>query len=312
MVLALLVRASVSAPRPVFPGSSLLVTRRVGRREFRLRPSKKVNQIILYIIAVVAKRYGISLHALCAMSNHLHDVFTDPEARAPEFSCLAHSLIGRHLNCTFGDFENLWSTQQTNQVECIEPDDTIAKIAYTMANPVEAGLVRFGKSWPGVRLCWPHPPITIERPKGFFRDESEGGTMPKTVQLEFQRPAGYDDYSDEELAVLIQQAIDDREDMFRAQFDREGKRFLGRRAILRQSRYDSPKTVAPHFGIAPRVAAKDKWRRIETLQRNRKWHSDYQDKRKRWLRGERDVVFPYGTYQLRVQYGVICAPRPST
>jgi hypothetical protein len=260
---------------------------------------------------VVAKRTGIRLHAVTVMSDHWHVVSSDPDGRAPDFTRDCHSTIGRHINRSYGDFECLWVNGQSSQVECGAPSDIVGKIAYTLANPVEAGLVRYGRSWPGVRASWPCAPQTIARPVGFFRTERQGGKMPAEAVLEFFRPPGYDDASDEELAELIDQAVADREQKFRDEYDRDGKSFLGRRAVLQQARRSAPRTRAPRFGLSPRVAAKDKWRRIEMLARNRTWLACYRDSRRRWLAGDSGVVFPYGTYKLRLEAAVRCASPPT-
>ena len=63
-------------------------------------------------------------------------------------------------------------------------------------------------------------------------------------------------------------------------------------------------------GIRPQVAAKSKWVRIERLRRNRLWLEAYEKAMRRFKAGERDVVFPYGTYKMRVYYGVLCEPPP--
>ena len=68
---------------PVIPGATLFSTRRVHKQQFLLRPSSRVNQVILYIVAVLAQRY----------SNHGHDVETDPEGRIVEFQRDCHALI---------------------------------------------------------------------------------------------------------------------------------------------------------------------------------------------------------------------------
>ena len=77
----------------MFPGAVLFTTRRVHKRQFLLRPSKKVNQIIEYILAVLAERHGILLHAICILSNHGHDVSTDPEGKVVEFRRERHAPL---------------------------------------------------------------------------------------------------------------------------------------------------------------------------------------------------------------------------
>ena len=288
-----------------------MLTRRTHGRLLLLRPGKRSNRVVRYVVAVMAKKWNIWLHAIVVMSNHWHVCLTDPDGNIVEFQRDCHQFIARAINAHYGDFESLWSSAQTSRVECEAPEDLIGKIAYTMANPVEAGMVRYGKSWPGVRRAWPAKPLVVRRPHRFFRGAKKGGKWPKTAVLEFVRPPGYQEHSDDELAAVIGAAIEEREAKFRAQYDAEGREFLGRRAVLAQSRYDRPRSREPRFGISPRVACRDKWRRIERLRTNRQWQADYGAALAAWSAGDRDAMFPAGTYQMRIVHGVSCAPAPS-
>ena len=60
--------------------------------------------------------------------------------------------------------------------------------------------------------------------------------------------------------------------------------------------------------LNPRVAARSKWLRIEAIQRNKQFLADYHQVRRRWKEGDREVVFPLGTYALRIHANVPCAP----
>ena len=282
-----------------------MLTRRVRGRVFLLRPSKKTNNIVGYVLGYVANKYGIRIHAVKVLSNHWHIVLTDPQGAIVKFQRDCHSLIGRALNAAHDDFESVWSSEPTSRVECGEPEDTVSKIAYTMANAVQAGLVRHGHSWPGLRLAWPQHPRTYQRPRHFFSDE-----MPGEVVLELCRPPGYEDVADEELADMLQRAIDDAEDRARAEADLAGRRFLGRKAVLAQSRYGSPTTREPRFGMRPRIAARNKWRRIELIRRNRAWDDSYAAALSSWRQRDREALFPYGTYKMRVLHGARCADPP--
>ena len=300
----------MSLARPVYKESRLMITKRVRGREFRLRPCREINAIIRYVVAVVAERTGIQLACIVALSNHWHVCLSDPEGRICEFTRDCHALIARAINAEYGDFEGFWSSEQTSHVACIEPRDMVDKIAYAMANPVEALLVAYGKNWPGVRLAWPARPIQVQRPKKFFRDQEDGGTWPETAVLEMSRPPGYDELSDDELATLINETIEEREAEFRRAARRDGKTFLGRREVLRQSRYGRPKSAEPRFEISPRVACKNKWLRIERLQHNREWREEYARSLLRWRGGDREAEFPHGTYKMRVLHGARCAAPP--
>ena len=77
-----------------------------------------------------------------------------------------------------------------------------------------------------------------------------------------------------------------------------GARVLGRPEIRHQSWRECPTTREPRFGMRPQVAARNKWTRIEALQRNRHFLDADLDARARWRAGL-PVLFPAGTYWLR-------------
>lgn len=303
---------SMSKARPVYPGDVVFSTRRVHRRQLLLKPDARLNQAIEYIVAVLAARYGILLHALCVMGNHTHDVATDPLGRIVDFQRDCHALIARVVNAMYGDVESLWSRKPTCRESCLEPDDVLDKVAYTMANPVAAGLVAHGKNWPGVRRAWPMKPRTVRRPPGFFRDEAEGGRWPVEATLEFHRPPGYEDLSDAELTELVNGLVEGREEKARTAVRAEGKTFVGRAQVLRHSRYAYPRKSERNSGIRPTVASRCRWRRMERLRRDREWRERYDDATRRVCAGERNVQFPYGTYKLRVYYGFATEPAPDS
>jgi REP element-mobilizing transposase RayT len=305
----LLYRRAMSNARPVVPGSVLLSTRRIHKRQFLLRPNERINQLIEYVVAVLTERHGIELHAVCAMSNHLHDVATDVAGRIVEFRRDLHSILARAINAMHGEFESIWSRAQTSLVTCVDSEDVIAKIAYTMSNPVAALLVERGHHWPGVRGAWPKPPRVVSRPPGFFRDQNHGGHWPETATLRFHRPPGYGDLTDDEVAAILRNAIQEQEEAARARARREGRRFLGRRAVRDQSRHAFPASCDQRFAMRPTVAARSRGARVERLLENRAWREMYEAARDQYRHGDAAAVFPYGTWKLRVYYGVTCRPK---
>jgi hypothetical protein len=59
--------------------------------------------------------------------------------------------------------------------------------------------------------------------------------------------------------------------------------------------------------MRPRIAAGNKWRRIEALQRLKSFIKAYRRAYARWKAGARRVLFPPGTYSLRLAPGVLVA-----
>lgn len=292
--------------QPVHAGESLFLTRRIRNQTFLLRPSKKLNNLIRYVVAVKSAELGVPIHAICVMSNHWHKCITDPLAHVVSFQRDCHTFIARALNAMHGEFESIWSSAPPSRVTCEEPESLLQKIAYTMANPVEAGLVRHGKSWPGIRHAWPHPPIKIARPKEFFRGEADGGNWPEFATLTFTRPPGFENISNEELAQKIAHAIKAAEDHSRHKRREKGQTFLGRKRVCEQSRHHRPSGRAPRFQLSPRHACRDLSLRIERLRARKAWLHDYEAARDLWFAGQRGILFPPGTYKMRVVHNALC------
>ena len=291
----------MTAPRQVLPGTCYLVTNRCTQRQFLLKPSKLGNQVFLYLLAVAARRYHILVHAYCVMSNHYHLVVTDLDARLPEFEQYLDGLAGRALNALVGHREIFWSSGSYSAVELTSARDVVDKVAYTLANPVTAGLVKSGRRWPGL---WSSPDLMggvsrlVPRPNHFF--DPKGG-MPEAVPLELTVPPGFVSAEAFREELLPELATREAEAKKKVGF------FLGVARVLAQKPTTRPKTEEPLGRLKPRVAAKDKWKRIEALGRLVTFLTEYRAAWREWHRGNRSVVFPAGTYQLRVAHGVACA-----
>jgi hypothetical protein len=81
---------------------------------------------------------------------------------------------------------------------------------------------------------------------------------------------------------------------------------LGRQRILTQDPFACPAGHAPRFRMSPRVAAKNKWARIEALLRNRGFIEKYRDAFRAHIAGLANVVFPFGTFWMRKFGKVAC------
>jgi hypothetical protein len=66
--------------------------------------------------------------------------------------------------------------------------------------------------------------------------------------------------------------------------------------------------VEPRRGLNPRVAAADRWERIAALLQLKAFLRAYRRAWQQFRAGVRDVLFPAGTYRLRVQLRLACAP----
>jgi len=295
----------MTAPRRIVARTQYLLTRRCSERRFFLRPSKAVNDVIRYLLAVAAERHGVVLHAFCFLSNHLHIVLTDAKGNLPAFEQYFHSLVARSINALHGHWESFWAPGSYSAVALLCPQDVLAECAYVLANPAAAGLVRRGSEWPGL---WSAPaqigagPIVVKRPEHFFR---VNGSMPEAAALELVCPPGFE--SAEHFRRQLLAAITAKEDEAGRNLASRGGSFLGVKRVLAQRPDARPAAGEPRRGLNPRLACRDKWKRIEAISRLKSFVEDY---RRAWLafaRGLRDTVFPHGTYWMLLTYGVRCA-----
>jgi REP element-mobilizing transposase RayT len=296
----------VTAPRQILPGSTYLVTRRCTQRQFLLRPSRSTNQLVGYLLAVAAERYHIDFHAFCVMSNHIHLVVTDPEARLPAFFQYLDSLVGRSMNALVGHRENFWASSTYSAVALQGPADVVDKIAYVLANPVAAGLVQRGRMWPGL---WSAPArvggeaLEFTRPDRFFRKKGPTA-LPERARLSLLVPPGFRSPSHFRRAVT--DALELKEET--AAVDRAAKRrgFLGVQRVLAQRPFACPHHPEPLRTLNPRVASKDTPSRIQALARLVDFLRAYRAALAAWRAHAKDVLFPAGTYLMRVSHRAPC------
>lgn len=297
----------MTVPRCILPGTTYLVTRRCAQRQFLLRPSAETTAIFRYVLALAVHRFGVQLHAACVLSNHFHLVVTDPHACLPAFNQYLDSLVARAVNASLGRWESFWAPSSYSAVALSGPEDILAKMAYALANPAAAGLVRRGRDWPGL---WTGPgqlgtTIAARRPTAFFR---AGGGLPEALDLALELPPGFP--SAEAFRRDVADALAQAETHAARERVRAGRGFLGVARVLAQKWWVRPTQGEPRRELNPRVAALDKWKRIEALTRLVDFLKAYRNAWAARRAGVPDVVFPAGTYLLRVVHGVPCGGSP--
>lgn len=270
-----------------------------------LRPSRVTNQNAAYCLALAAEKTGVLIHAVCVMSNHWHGVVTDPEARLPEFLEAFHRLLAKVQNAAIGRWENLWSSDKPHILELADEQTILEKMAYTLANPTLARLVKSPAEWPGlisrrIREKW-----VVEMPDIYF---DEDGDLPESAELRVQPPPIHVERSEAELQRALDTAVSKLVKRTQDEVREQGSSFLGRANVLRQSFDTTPNSEAPRRNFTPRVAGKSPEVRELALTALAKFIGSYRATRNDWQNGNRSAIFPAGTYALRLFAGVQCYP----
>jgi hypothetical protein len=287
-----------------------MITRRCTQRQFLMRPDPETNNAFVYCLAEAASRFGIDVLFTIANSNHHHTGIYDRYGNYPAFLERFHRLVAASQNSLRGRWENFWSSEQTSMVRLEDGAAVLDKMTYALTNPVKDDLVERATEWPGVSAfdaIVGDQPLKARRPRHFFREASD---MPVSVTLTFARPAAFQSLSHKEFADLVRQHVRRVEEASALDRKSRGVRVLGRQGVLKQDWRACPTSHEERGNLKPTVATRNKWRRAEALQERRTFCDEYAVIRDRFFDGQRDVVFPAGTYKLRRFCEVVCAPAP--
>lgn len=299
-------------------GVTYLVTRRCTRRYFLFRPDadRTMEKAFWYCLAVVANKYGIVVHSVMLMSDHLHLVLTDVRGILPDFFEELHRILALVTKAHRGWPEEVFNKSQTSAVALLTPDVIVAKMAYVVANATLAGLVRFAEEWPGamsrVRDIGARV-VRAERPALWFDAESESVDWPDVVELPIVMPKAVLAVhgSIEAAQGAIADVVKELEREASAEAKKRGRPFMGaERAVKvkiteRGSSWELFGARNPTFaaGGDPEVAH-------EAVERLHAFRTAYREALAKWCAGDRDVVFPAGTWWMRVHHRARCVPRP--
>lgn len=298
-----------------------MVTRRCIDRKFLLVPREKLRATFIYCLGRASALYDIDVHGFVVMANHYHLICTDKNGKLPAFCRWLNGHLAKLIN-----FElkrprgQVWDGRKYSRVRLVDDDAIFKELAYIITNPVAAGAVEQPADWPGlivlardVGKTW-----TADRPDFFRRDpESDGAkggarhrkdrqVLPGKAMLELKPPPLAEKLALERLQERLQERVAARvQDLHRL---RPPGTYQGAAAVKAVHHEFIPSTPdAPLGSISPTFATRHaaSWRaEVEELILFR---TKYETARAAYLRGEREVEFPAGTYLMRVQLGVRCA-----
>jgi hypothetical protein len=296
-------------PHRQLPGMVFMITRRTVGRTHLFQPDAVIKQLFLYILAVCAARYGIIVHAAVLMSTHEHLVLSDPLGKLSEFLAQLHRLMALTVKIHRKWEGAVWDSSPPSEVELITVQAVIEKLAYVMANPVEAGLVMHAHEWPGVTTVPSQlgtAQFTAKRPEIYF--DADNPQWPEEATLQLQMPQL--GMSDETVREKVSAELGYLECKAHAEVKAKGWRFLGAQRIALLSPFKQAKSWEPIRGRNPTFAVGRGQRAafFHAVKVLRTFRKLYREALSEWRRGVRDVIFPAGTLLMRVLHQVRVAP----
>lgn len=299
--------SDMSQPRAIVPGATYLLTRRVLRRHFLFRPDSAITRLVIYTLAVSAHRYGILIHALCVMSTHIHIVVTDTHGELPRFLQRFHRLVALGTKILRAWEGPVWDHRATSVVRLATRDALVEKIAYTLANPVAAGLVQHAHEWPGAKVLVGdigRGVLRVQRPEIYFNPQNH--EWPTDAALAITLPPSINDCDADKFRHEITEMIDLHERQARTTLQRQRLGFLGAARARNISPYKRATSIEPLRDLNPTFAVG----RRQTDAQNaaiaavHAFRIAYRHSINQWRSGVRSVTFPAGTWWMRVFHGV--------
>ncbi len=304
----------MTPPREQHPGVTHHISRTTIGRKFLLLPDDVVNQVMLFCLFRAAEIYGVLVHSVMVESNHFHVVITDVRGELSRFMCwfdaqTAKCLIAHYAKLYPGEYlAEIWSKGKYNAVVLPNANAVIEAITYDATNPVRDRLVHDYREWPGLKSRpgdWMQPPRFVKRPLGLaFSDRSKDN---REVKVKFVVPPALRDRPTQQAVDDVHAQIRDVTKTIRKELSLERRAFMGAEAVCAVSPFDSPRKPRPKGKRIPTFAAGGDTELLkEGLRHVRAFRERYRDCIQRFLAGARDVVFPAGTYLMRVRFGVPC------
>ena len=264
-----------------------------------LKPTERITQIILYCLGWAAQEHGVVIHGISCVMNRLVYIVSDPNSVMGQVTEWAHKFIAIKVNEELERKGTVFAPDEehTSIIRCAKAG--LEQLIRLLLLPVTARLVRRPEWWKGI---WFGPEmlaggtVRIENP-GFV-----GKKFPRYVEITLEPLPGFER---EGYVELVSEELERVLKLVHGVAREEGWLFLGwKRAFKRRVElalgveYERVERFVVEEGD---VAA---WERA--WERDRAFVKAQREARRRYVRGEREVEFPAGTYWMRVQFWVRC------
>jgi hypothetical protein len=300
----------VTSTRIVVRGATTTITRRTTFRKAFLAPwDPLVQQCWLYALADAQRVLRFAVHHTTLVVTHHHTSVTPEQPVLPEImrrvhrnaSCAINTLLARER---YDAPRNVFDGRQAHAMRLIDAAAQASHLTYEHLNPVAAGLVARPEDMPGTVIDWGHwksGGILVRRPDVYF-----GKNRPEQLWLELTPPPLLMRAFDCDLDALVYHMRRLSEDGLRALREKRTRPPLGASKLQRMHPWMEPKTLAepggrlvPSFksGAAGLAGARMRGQCGGEVHDFRGRHEHSRCER---LAGNHDVVFPHGTYAMRV------------
>ncbi len=286
----------------------VLVSIRCIQARFLLRPSERVNQLILGVLAKAQRKYDVRVFAPAFLSNHGHLLvwFRDAEHQA-KFMHFVDGNIAREIGRLHGWEGKFWGQPFSSSIVANDEASQVKMLRYVLEQGCKEGLVARPRDWPGVHAA--SILLSGRNPKGKWidrtalyearrRKRNQGKVRPidfeEEIELKISQIPCWEDLSPEEYLSRISDLVQEIEEATAARHLEQGTCPLGQQAVLRQDPRHQPDTAKK--SRLPIVHAASRGIRKRYIEAYRIFLQAYRSASEMLRSGKLDVPFPEGCF----------------
>jgi len=277
-------------------GALVEVTCRTVHGRFLLKPSRRMNQIVLGVLGRAQRKCPLRIVECVFLSNHYHLLLWVPDAqRLASFMSYFNGNLAREAGRLANWREKFWSRRFQAIVVSEEPYAQIERLEYLLSHGVKEGFVRKPAGWPGVHSAKAHlhgkplEGIWVDRSKAYWArmrgEEIVKEEVESTETVVLSKLPCWSHLDDTTYNARIGEVIERIEEM---------GRHNPARLSLPQTPYERPlrskRSPAPFFHCASKGA------RRELFEAYCWFVVAYRDATKRLARGDPSPGFPHGSF----------------
>jgi REP element-mobilizing transposase RayT len=255
-------------------GALVEITCRTVQGRFLLRPSPKLNEIILGTLGHAQRRYPIDIVAYVFLANHYHLLlWVENAQQLADFMEYFNGNLAREISRVTGWTDKIWSRRYQAIVISEEEAAQVARLIYLLSHGVKECLVEKVEQWPGVHCV--NPLLTGAPAEGTWFDrtreynarlrredfDARKYAIPEVVHLS-PLPC-WKHLEPETYRSRIARLVLEIESAARQEREEKELKPLGPKAILAQDPFDRPehpkKSPAPMFHAIQREVRKALW-----------------------------------------------------
>ena len=285
-----------------------LVSIRCIQARYLLRPSPRLNALIIGVLAKAQQKYGVDVFAPTVLSNHGHYLvrFVDAEQQA-RFMHFVDGNIAREAGRLHEWRGKFWGEPFAPSLVAPDEPSQLEALRYILSQGCKENLVSRPQDWPGVNAA--SILLSGRNPKGIWvnrtelyearrrkrgRNKVRPVDFEDEVELKISQLPCWAHLSPEAYLARIQDLVDEVIEETKTRHEKDGTRPLGRRKVLRFHPHHLPSRAK--FSRLPIVRASSRKVRKKYQDAYRIFLSAYRQASAKLLAGVENVSFPAGCF----------------